>query len=175
MQIRCTVQMDQVSRKLVLVGQDSETAEHLALKLAGFVLFFNENPTVAMSLKSPALAGQEFKPDLLCLNEHGETGIWIECGNVATYKLDKLLRRNRNARIVVLKGTLNEANNLRRALGKNDIKNAQNLEILSFPDGQFDSWLAAMDESMEIFGESAPNSFNLVANATPFSFEFVKV
>lgn len=174
MQIRCAVQMNETIRKLVLVGQDSETPEHLALKLAAFVLFFNENPTVELSLKNPALAGQEFKPDLLCLNEFGETRIWIECGNVTTHKLDKLLRRNRNARIVVLKERPHEAQNLRRALDKNGIKNAENVEIWSFPDGEFEAWLSALEESMEIFAEPAEHAFNLVANATAFSFEFVK-
>ncbi len=175
MQIRCSIQMGEDSRKLVLVSQDTETLEHMALKLAAYLLFYNENPIVGIKSDHPAIGHQEFQPDLLCLNEAGEIKIWIECGNVATHKLDKLIRRNRQARIVVLKSTLHEAQNLRRAFEKNDIKHSNRVEVLTFPEGFGEDWIKAMAETVEVFGEVSEHSFNLVANLTPFSFNFVKV
>ena len=65
MQLRCTLQLGEESKKLVLVSQENETAEHIALKLAAFVLFFGLNPQAEISTKHPAVAGQEFRPDII--------------------------------------------------------------------------------------------------------------
>ena len=92
MQSRCAVQFGNDRKKLILTGQDNETLEHLALKLAGFVLFFGWDPVVEISPKHPALNGQEFRPDLAAFNSAGEIFLWIECGNVTTHKLDKIIR-----------------------------------------------------------------------------------
>lgn len=175
MQIRCTIHIGQVQKKLVLVSQENESLDHLALKLAAFILFFNDNPQVEISSKNPAIADQEFRPDLIALNEAGETKLWVECGNVATHKLNKLIRRNRNARLAVIKGTVREANNLREAFEKNDIQNAERVEIFAFPEQQFEEWKGAMAEAVEVYGEPAGQSFNLVANAVAFNFDFVKL
>lgn len=173
MQIRTTIQLGDASKKIVLVSQDNETPEHLALKLAGFILFFHLNPLIDASLKNPALMGQEFKPDLIALDEFGEIGLWVECGNVTTHKMDKLIRRYRNARIIALKSNQREAENLRRALKKNEISNSDRVEIWYFPNRSFDEWLQAVEnDSVEIFGEPADQAFNLVANAIPFNFDF---
>ena len=158
---------------MVLVGQDNQTTELLALKLAAFVLFFKLNPSVDISSKNPAMAGQEFKPDLVALDEGGQIQLWVECGNVTTHKLDKLIRRYRNARIVALKARPREAENLRRALAKNEISNSERVEVRAFPSGQFEEWLKVLDDSVEIVGESSEHGFNLVANSIPFNFDFL--
>ena len=175
MQIRCSIHLGQANKKLVLVSQENETPEHLALKLAAFVLFFRENPQVDISSKNPAIAGQEFRPDMIALNDVGETKLWVECGNVATHKLNKLIRRNRDARLAVMKETVREARNLRAAFEKNEVQNSDRVEIFTFPEGQFEAWMNAMGETVEIYGEPSDRGFNLVANAVPFNFDFVKV
>ena len=175
MQIRCSVHLGEANKKLVLVSQETETLDHLALKLTGFILFFDQNPMVGISSKNPAIASQEFRPDLIALDVGGETKLWVECGNVATHKMDKLIRRNRNARIVVLKGTVREAKNLREAFQKNDIQNSDRVDIFAFPEGQFQEWLSAMGDTVEIYGEPSSHSFNLVANSVPFNFDFIRM
>src|SRR3989338_4725210 len=160
MQSRCAVQFGNDRKKLILTGQDNETLEHLALKLAGFVLFFGWDPVVEISPKHPALNGQEFRPDLPAFNSAGEIFLWIECGNVTTHKLDKIIRRNRQARIVVLKGTEREAHNLRRALEKNEVTDAGRVEILAFPEGRILEWAGILDDSVEVYGEVSERSFN---------------
>ncbi len=175
MQYRCNIQINSSTKKLVLTGQDSETQENLSLKLAAFVLFFDQNPMIDVSLKHPAITGQEFRPDLLCLTEFSETAAWIECGNVTTHKLDKLLRRNRNARIIIVKASVRDARNLRAAFKKNDIANSDRAEIYAFPEGTFTSWLRMMDDSIDIVGESEHGGFNLVANSALFNFNFERI
>lgn len=173
MQIRCSVQIDTDCRKVILASQENETPEHLALKLAAFVIFFNSNPLMDVSLKHPALAGQEFRPDLLALNESGEIKLWVECGTVTSHKLDKLTRRYRNGRIVVLKETLHEAETLRKTIEKHKIQGRDRVEIWAFPCQMFQEWFAAMGETADIVGESMERSFNLVMNAVPLEFDFL--
>ena len=167
--------MGRAAKKLVLVSQETETLEHMALKLAAFVFFFDQGPQVDISSKHPAISDQEFRPDLIALDEAGAAKLWVECGNVATHKLDKLIRRNRNARLAVFKATLREANNLREAFEKNDIPNSERVEIFTFPEGQFGEWKGALSEAVEIYGELSGTGLNLVANAVPFNFDFVKI
>src|SRR3989344_866350 len=165
MQIRCSIHLGGKAKKLVLVSQETETLDHMALKLAAFVFFFDQNPQVEISPKHPAISDQEFRPDLIALNEAGGTKLWVECGNVATHKLDKLIRRNRNARLAVFKATLREAKNLREAFEKNDIPNSERVEIFTFPEGQFEDWKGVLSEAVEIYGELSGTGLNLVANA----------
>lgn len=175
MQIRCSIHLGQAQKKLVLVSQENETVDNMALKLAAFVLFLDQNVQVDISSKNPAIADQEFRPDLIALNPAGETKLWVECGNVSTHKLDKLIRRNRNARIAVIKRNAREARNLREAFDKNDIQNSERVEIFAFPEGQFEEWRSILDDTVEIYGEPAGHGFNLVANAVAFNFDFVRV
>lgn len=175
MQIRCSIHLGSSAKKLVLVSQETETLDHMALKLAAFIFFFDQNPQVEISSKHPAISDQEFRPDLIALNEAGETNLWVECGNVATHKMDKLIRRNRNARLAIFKGTLREAKNMREAFKKNDIPNSDRVDIFTFPEGQFEDWKGVLSEAVEIYGELSGTGLNLVANAVPFNFDFVKI
>lgn len=175
MQIRCNAQIDTDFRKVILASQENETPEHLALKLAAFVLFFNSNPLIDVSLKHPAIVGQEFRPDLLALNESREIKLWVECGTVTSHKLDKLTRRYRNARILVLKETLHEAETLRKTMEKHKVQGRDRVEIWAFPNQIFQEWFAAIGETTDIVGESTERSFNLVINAVPLQFDFLTV
>ena len=76
---------------------------------------------------------------------------------------------------LLTKGTVREAKNLREAFDKNGIQNSERVEIFAFPDGQMSAWMNAMAEAVEIYGEPSGHSFNLVANAVPFNFDFVKI
>ena len=171
MQIRTFVQLENFSRRLVLTGQEFDTVEHLALKLAALTLFLKWNPQVEIGAKILADLNQEFKPDLAAFNEGGEIALWVECGNVSTNKIEKLARRLA-AKIVVLKESVREAENLRRILEKNEVRHRDRIQILAFPDDQFKIWLGSISETVEIFGELSEDSFNLVCNNIPFSFKF---
>ena len=173
MQIRCNAHLDTSFRKIILASQENETTQHLALKLAAFILFFRFNPIMDISLKHPAIADQEFRPDLLALNEAGEIKLWVECGSTTSHKLDKLTRRYRQARIIVLKETLHEAETLRKTIEKHKVQGKDRVEIWAFPDKMFEQWHSAMEDTTDIVGESAEKSFNLVINAVPLQFNFL--
>lgn len=163
MKIRCDLHLNGGSRKLLIVPGASETGEHLALKLAAYLLFWELEPQVEVSAKHPALADFEFMPDVLALDEGGGVKLWVECGKVTMHKMDKLVRRLPYARLVVLKETEREARRLRSDLAEGLEKGAR-FEILAWPGESFREWLGALREKTEVYGEAGGNSFNLVVN-----------
>ncbi|HOW27418.1 MAG TPA: YaeQ family protein [Elusimicrobiota bacterium] len=168
MRIRCDIHLNGGHRRLLLVSQQEETLEHLALKLAGFILFWDSDPTVEVSLKNPALAGQEFRPDLVAFNDAGDIALWVECGNVTMHKLNKLSRRYSQARVVVLKEQSSEAQRLRKEVA-GQLTHHHRVEILGWPPGEFGRWRDALREDTHVMGEATGHSLNLVLNEIPFA------
>ena len=164
--IRCDLHINGDQRKIVMACRPEETRDHLALRLSAFLFFWSYDPKTELSLKHPALAGQEFFPDLVALNEAGEIGLWVECGNVTLNKLDKLIRRYPHARLAVLKATEAEGRRLRRDLS-DSVNRHGNVEIFAWPADPFRLWSQALADVVEVFGEAGPTSLNLVINDTP--------
>jgi uncharacterized protein YaeQ len=163
--IRCDLFLNGGHRRLLLVSQPQETLEHLALKLSAFLLFWDHDPSVEISLRHPALAGQEFRPDLAAFDVGGGIALWVECGNVALHKLGKLARRYPEARLAVVKASRAEAVKLRQDL--EDEERAARIEIISWPQGAFAQWTRALSETVHVVGEASGLSLNLVLNETP--------
>lgn len=168
MKIRCDLHLNGAHRRLVLVPQQAETLEHLALKLSGFLLFWDYAPLVELSLKHPALAGQDFKPDLVALDGSGGISLWVECGKVALHKLDKMTRRYPSAKLVVLKATEAEARRLRED-AREKLDRQELLEIWAWRQADFEAWKGALRENTHVLGEASGRSLNLVINETPLA------
>ena len=151
------------SRKLVLVAIENEKPEHLGLKLAAYLLFWKENLTVDPSLKSSALAGQPFRPDLLGTDITGSTAAWVECGNTTEHKIGKVLRRWPAARIAVVKEYQRVAEDFRRMLSAK-VPKSERVEVYYWPEGGFKEWMECLSEKTEIIGEANDAGFNLVVN-----------
>ncbi|MDE2490655.1 MAG: YaeQ family protein [Elusimicrobia bacterium] len=171
MRIRGDLLVNGETRKPYLVGAPSEPDEHLAHRLAAYLLFWNEAPILDASPKTPALAGYEFLPDLLALDAAGEAKLWVECGTITLHKLTKVTRRLPRGRIVVMKETEREAARLRRDL-EAQFDRPERVEILGWPDGAFRAWCAAVGEKTEIFGEADGRAINAVVNEVPLVVEF---
>lgn len=172
MKIRAELHLGGDVSRLVLVPKPEEKPNHLALKLAAFAMFLPYRPIVAPSANHPALLGLDINPDVFSLNEAGEIENWIECGEVSINKLDKLTRRLGGARVVVIKETTAQAQRLREAM-TDEIRHGQRIEIWAWPGHEFKTWLNAMEEKTEIFGEAHEKSFNLVVNQTPIAVDLV--
>lgn len=167
MRLRCELHLNGGHRKLVLANGPSEPDDHLALKLAAVALFWEYEPTVDPSAKTPALDDYEFFPDLLGLDEAGDIRLWVECDTVTMNKMEKLTRRLPRARVVVLKATEREAERLRCEL-KERIGREGKIEILAFAGQGFQDWCAAIAEKSELIGESGELSIDCVINEKPF-------
>lgn len=173
MKIRCDLHVNGGSRKLLLVPGPNEPPSHLALKLAAYLLFWDQEPIVDASTKTPALAQYEFLPDVVCLDDAGDIKLWVECGTATMHKLSKLIRRLPvgRGRIVVLKETARDAQRLRREVDE-QLEKAHRVEILFWPGTSFQDWLRAIGEKTEVYGEASERMINAVVNEQPVLAEF---
>lgn len=171
MNLRCDLHVNGAARKLVLISGINERADHLALKLAAYLLFWDKQPVVAPSSSHPALLDQEFVPDLMALDMTGALELWIECGATTMNKLDKVARRFSQARIVVLTPTERQARQLREDLNAK-IERAPRIEIMAWKDQQFNEFARALLEKTEVYGEAGGRMINAVINEQPLVCEF---
>ena len=174
MKIRCDIHLESGDSKLILAPKPEEKVDHLALKLAGFLMFLPMGPVVEPSSDHPSLFGYDVKPDVMAMDAGGDILLWLECGEVSINKLDKVSRRLVRGRIVVLKKSLREAKQLRERMG-DEVRQSQRVEVWTWPAGEFERWVGAMQEKTEIFGEAHEKSFNLVVNETPYAVDLVQV
>lgn len=171
MTLRCELNINGGSRRVLIMGNDEETHEHLALRLAAAVLFFDGEP-VEPGPKDHALADIGFVPDLMVPDGIGGIKVWIECGNVAVNKLTKVARRIKEGRLVILKEDVESGRRLREVI-KKEINKGERVEVWAWPRADFAKWGAALKESNYLYGEAAGQSLNLVVNETAFSVDLV--
>jgi len=173
LKIRADLQVNNGSRKLVLVAVENEKPEHLGMKLAAYLLLWKDELVVDPSLKSPALTGQAFRPDLLGADITGSTAVWVECGNTSDHKLGKVLRRWPEARFMVLKEHRRAAEAFREILAAKVAK-SERVRICYWPDGAFAEWMGCLSEKTEIIGETNDSSMNLVVNERVYMVDMLK-
>ncbi len=174
MKIRGELHLGDHSAKVILAAKPEEKADHLAMKLAAFAMFLPLGPVVEPSTDHPGLAGIDIRPDVCAMNDAGEISIWIECGEVSINKLDKLARRLPETRIVVIKSEMRQAQQLRQRL-TDEVKQGARVEIWTWPEGAFKTWLNAMEDKTELFGDAHEKSFNLVVNHVPYAVDLIAV
>jgi hypothetical protein len=176
MRLRADLTLNGEQRSLVFVAGPNDKPEHLALKLAAYLLFWEQQPIAGASTKLPALSNYEFLPDLLALDAAGDITLWVECGSATLHSLGKLVSRipSGRGRIVVLKTQPREAERLREEVLKElGPEKSKRVEILSFPRDAFKEWAAAVGEQAEGFGDASERALNLVVNEHPFSVDLL--
>ena len=171
MKIRCELTFGGESRRPFFVSGPSEPDDHLAHRIAAFILFWNDNAMVDATTKTPALANFEFLPDLLAVNDAGEATVWIECGTVTMNKLTKVTRRMPQARIVIMKENERAAADLRRELD-DSFDRPERVEILAWPGTSYKEWAKTVGDSIEAYGEADGRSINGVVNGEMVVVEF---
>ena len=171
MKLRCDLNVNGDSRTLVLMQGINERHDHLAMKLAAYLLFWDRDPVVAPSAGHPALLGQEFIPDLMAVDITGTLDLWVECGATTMNKLDKVAKRFSRARIVVLTPTARQAQQLRADV-EDKIGRAARIEILAWKDAQFLEFAKTLVEKNEVYGEAGGHMINAVINEQPLVSEF---
>ncbi|MBI3299679.1 MAG: YaeQ family protein [Elusimicrobia bacterium] len=161
-------------RKFILNCIDNETPEHLAMKLAAYLCFWDEDLLLDASAKTPALSGQEFRPDLLGLDAGGEVALWVECGNTAMHKMSKVVRKWPDARVAMFKDTEAKGRFLREELTRN-LPGPDRVEIYCWPARGFREWKELLSEKTEVFGEAKAGAFNLVVNEKIYATDLLRV
>jgi len=172
MKIRSTVTLGEHSFQSLLVPVMQETDDHLILKLAAQVLFHPSEPIPSPSLQHPALQGQDFVPDLMHVNDHNEITLWIECGKTTPHKIEKVSKRYRQARLVMLTENPREAQQMLKDVRE---ESWNRLECLAFPEGEFSRLRESVSENNQIIGEATETELNLVINDQLFVCDLQKI
>src|SRR5258708_37054861 len=98
MKVRSPLHLDGKSYALSLFPVLQETDDHLLLKLASFIFFHAQEPTVITSAQQhAALIGQDYAPDLMTADLTNQVTLWIQCGKTTFNKLNKITKRFRDA------------------------------------------------------------------------------
>jgi uncharacterized protein YaeQ len=168
MKIRAALHLNGREQVLQLYQGLQETDEHMVLKLAGAIFFFDREVSAEMGATHPALAGQEYWPDLLAADLTNQVTLWVECGKTTVHKLEKASRRFRGARIVILTALPHQARQQMEEVRAADLKG---IEAWSFREGEFKRWSALVQERSDVIGESSETGMNLVINNETFETE----
>ena len=168
MNVRCDLNINGGSRRVLLAAKEEETPEHMALRLTAAILFFDREPALDTGPSDPALADIGFIPDLMVPDGEGSVAVWIECGNVAVNKLAKVARRIRTGRVVILKDSEDSGRRMREVV-KKEVTKGERVEVWAWPRAEFARWKAAIKESNYVYGEASGSSLNLVLNETVFA------
>lgn len=91
-----------VKARVLLTKRRGESLRHVLMKLLGYMLFYHPELRVEMS------AHQHYKPDLLRVDATGQPVQWIDCGQTALLKLDRISQRNPETWIDIIKATPGE-------------------------------------------------------------------
>jgi uncharacterized protein YaeQ len=172
MTVRCELNVNGKTRRVLIVAKEEETLGHVALRLAAAILFFYGEPALEVGASDPLISDVGFSPDLLVPDGVGGISVWIECGNVANNKLAKVARRIKEGRLVIMKEDA-EAGRRQREVVKHEMPRADNIEILAWPREEFARWTAALKESSYVYGEASGHSLNLVLNEAAFDVQLV--
>jgi uncharacterized protein YaeQ len=173
MKIRASIHLGEKSSTIQLFPVLQETNEHLILKLTAAVFFHQQEPIVVTSPQQhSALAGQDFAPDLMAVDLTNQVTLWLECGKTTLHKLDKVSKRFRTARIVMITALPREGEQMAETLRGAGI---DRVEVWSFRYGEFDRWRSLIQEQNDIIGEATETSMNLVINGQVFMTELKRV
>ena len=113
----------------IIIGQnDTETIVHVVLKMLGYVLFYRERLQIEGNLHNDSIS---FQPDLVWLDYELRPKLWIECGECSVSKLNKLAVKVPEAEIWVLKRSLAQAEHLRAAMEKEELRRGR-YQLLAF-------------------------------------------
>jgi uncharacterized protein YaeQ len=131
-------------QKLVIDASQGEMQWHVALKLLGFLLFYQYQPRIEEGI------GWHYKPDLVGLNQNGELVLWIDCGNIEMKKIDKIATKvGTSAKFVILKRTRNEMQRLAKQV-KTRIKHHRRVEWIAFDDQVVDNLAECFDVTNDL-------------------------
>lgn len=142
---------------LHLVKRTGESFGHVAMKLLGYLLFFDPELAVEPTVD------QRYKPDLARFGDRGRPIEWVECGKVAPRKLDRVVRRNDDATVAILKETPRKLDRFERAVG--DLAEAERrVRGVAFEPGVVTDWADALERRHRLTAVVPPGQDHLFAD-----------
>jgi uncharacterized protein YaeQ len=135
--------IDDVKEKLVIDAWKGEMTWHVVLKLLGFLLFFEDRPRIEESVQ------WHYKPDLFARDNEGKLRLWIDCGNIAVRKIDRVATKMGSERFFILRRTRHEAERLKAAMDGR-VKHLARVQLVAFDDGFVDDLAAHLDRTNDL-------------------------
>jgi uncharacterized protein YaeQ len=138
--------------KLVLESRAGESDRHIALKILAFILYRGE--IAPLPLRIEPEVGQRHRPDLVATDpETDAVRLWIDCGQIETKRLGRIVSANPQAQIVIVKSTENEARLYAHAALRylpDEATRRERVRFLGFDDGFLAGILTALRGVNEI-------------------------
>lgn len=127
-------------REKLILESGTDLPKHIALKILAYVLY--RGKTSGQALEIERRVGQRHKPDLVAIEpETGRVSLWIDCGQIETDRLARIVAKNPTAAVVVVKGKAREAERYAQAAAK-DLK--ATATILGFDDGFIEAFVDSL-------------------------------
>ncbi|MBB6053245.1 YaeQ family protein [Armatimonas rosea] len=115
-------------REKLILESGGDLPRHVVLKLLAYLLYRKQH-----ALEIEKGVGQRHKPDLVAQNPvTGQVQLWIDCGQIETDRLGRIVAKNRHAEVVVVKATAREAERY-AAVAARDVTG--HATVLGFDDG----------------------------------------
>lgn len=125
----------------IIVGQkENEGVKHVMLKFMAYLLFFRERIQIEPRLPDDTIP---FEPDVIQLDYSLRPALWVECGECSVSKLHKLAVKVPEAEIWVVKRSPIDAENLYRAMEKDELRRNR-YGIVAFDPEMFDELCALL-------------------------------
>ncbi|WP_051260984.1 YaeQ family protein [Desulfovibrio inopinatus] len=133
-----------IKDKVVLRAGPSEVVWHIALKMLGYMLYAQDRPVIEHGV------GRHYKPDLVRLAPDGSIALWIDCGNIAVKKVDRVaMWVGTIGRFVILRRNAYEAATLLDA-GRGRLKRPERVTVRYFEDGFVNGFAGCLDTANSV-------------------------
>ena len=142
--------------KLVLESR-GDLPRHVMLKLLAYILF-RERGELAIEQR----VGQRHKPDLVIQDAlTGQVALWIDCGQIETDRLGRIVAKNRHAEVFVVKATEREAERYAEVAHRDLEREAS---VLGFDEGFVAGLVEALRGTNTLAVERTDHALALVLN-----------
>ena len=170
-QLESTDRRRPLPHKIIIGQQDSEPTPYVLLKLLAYLLFFRERIQIEVNLYEDDIP---FVPDLLQLDYELRPVLWVECGDCAVAKLDRLAVKVPEAQIWVVNRSLPEAEGLQAAMRKGGLRRDR-YHLVGLDALMFDEVLGLLQNRNRVFwvrGEFDPPNLQFDFNGLWFDAPF---
>lgn len=137
------IESPRFKRKMVLFKEETETREHVVLKLVAYILFYDPR------LKIEVAIGTHYKPDLVVEGDFGVPEVWIDCGRVTLKKVEAIATKFRRTRIVLVKSERGETMAFRKHVLKKT-GDLGNVEMVHFDKGFVEGIASFLDRNNDL-------------------------
>jgi len=122
------IHAEHIPPKLVLEQMKGEAEAHIILKLLSYLIFYRQGMKIEHRVE------QHFKPDLVVEGANFQPVLWVDCGNTAIRKLDKVATKNHNCDIYIVKENSRQLDAYFQK-AKKRVKRIERVRFICFDDG----------------------------------------